>query len=271
MPTAWRRGTSGYRLRLEPYELDLDAVRRLRERPIRRLPSSCGVVPLSRSSTPLPGLETIGRSRRAATSTCRRRARRATEARRAGDRRSCRRCGRVAVKERTALLHIRALAADGRSADALACARAFRSRLVERDRARPDPGTGRAGATGGGRPGPIIIPTSCCATRRPDGRPPARPRGADPPARFSRRRDAHRSRGCRQDQACPRHRCRRDRGPWWSRSPWSTAPNGSARRSPRRSGCAPPARSAPTTSPQRSPTASCCWSSTTASTRGRLP
>ena len=57
------------------------------------------------------------------------------------------------LRERTALLHVRALAADGRTAEAMAAAQAFRRRLRRGDRPRPQSGA-RPTSSSGWRPEP---------------------------------------------------------------------------------------------------------------------
>ncbi|WP_332644114.1 BTAD domain-containing putative transcriptional regulator [Aeromicrobium sp.] len=121
----------GYRLRLEPYELDVDAVRRLGATdPQAALELWRGPALAEFDSVPGLEAESVGldelrlqlvddaldaRLKRGETV--------AVEAAAAA--------AESPFRERTALLHIRALATDSRSAEALASARAFRSRLVE--------------------------------------------------------------------------------------------------------------------------------------------
>ncbi len=148
----------GYRLRLEPYELDLDAVRRLGATdPQAALELWRG--PALAEFNSVPGLETesVGLDELrlqlvddALDARLKRGERVAVEAAAAA--------AESPYRERTALLHIRALAADGRSADALACARAFRSRLVEETGLDPTPALAEleqqvaAGRTASSRP-----------------------------------------------------------------------------------------------------------------------
>lgn len=130
---------SGYRLRLEPYELDVDAVRRLGATdPQAALELWRGPALAEFNSVPGLEAESVGLDELrlqlvddALDARLRRGEPVAVEAAAAA--------AESPFRERTALLHVRALATDGRSADALACARAFRSRLVGETGLDPTP------------------------------------------------------------------------------------------------------------------------------------
>ena len=99
---------------------------------------------------------------------------------------STRRRGRrgAPLRERTALLHVRALAADGRTAEAMAAAQAFRRRLADETGLDPGPALAEleqqvaAGdARAARRAAAGLAPAPGGPPRRPAGRPRARPRG----------------------------------------------------------------------------------------------
>jgi predicted ATPase/DNA-binding SARP family transcriptional activator len=122
---------SGYRLKLEPYELDLDAVRRLgASDPQGALELWRGPALPEFHSIPLLEAESIGLAELrlqlvddALESRLARGERVTVEATAAA--------AESPLRERTALLHVRALAADGRAAEAMAAAQAFRRRLAD--------------------------------------------------------------------------------------------------------------------------------------------
>jgi predicted ATPase/DNA-binding SARP family transcriptional activator len=133
------RRDSGYRLRLEPYELDVDAVHRLGQGdPQAALELWRG--PALAELRSIPGLEAesvgLDELRLQLVDD-------ALEARLARGQPMAVEAAAAAAespfRERTALLHIRALAADGRSAEAMAAAQAFRARLADETGLDPTP------------------------------------------------------------------------------------------------------------------------------------
>jgi DNA-binding SARP family transcriptional activator len=134
------RHGSGYRLRLEPFELDADAARRLAPSnpraalalwrgpalaEFRSLPAlEIAAIALDELSTQLVDDQLEARLR-------------------SGDRDVTVDAAAAAaaspLRERTALLHVQALAADGRTAEAMAAAQAFRRRLIEETGLDPGP------------------------------------------------------------------------------------------------------------------------------------
>ena len=200
------RHAGGYRLLLEPDELDADAARRLGARsPGRTPPPSprswpgarwrCGGAP---RSTEFRGAARRSRSSRSGSTSCgcgcvddlvEAGWRSATAGRR---RRGRGRRAASPLRERTALLHVRALAADGRTAEAMAAAQAFRRRLADETGLDPGPGARRARAARSPRDARACAPgggpaRASAAPGRPDGRPAARPRGGAAAARAATR------------------------------------------------------------------------------------
>ena len=127
------RRPNGYRLRLEPFELDADAARRLAGVRPAGGARRCGGARRWRSSGRCPSW----RSPRSGWTSCGcRLVDDVLEARLArGDHDVAADAAAAAaaapLRERTALLHVRALAAEGRTAEAMAAAQAFRRRLVD--------------------------------------------------------------------------------------------------------------------------------------------
>jgi DNA-binding SARP family transcriptional activator len=129
----------GYRLRLEPYELDVDAVHRLKaDDPRAALDLWRGPALAELHSVPWLETESVGLDElrlQLVDEVLEARLMRGesviVEAAAAA--------AESPFRERTALLHIRAFAADGRSAEAMAAAQGFRTRLVEETGLDPTP------------------------------------------------------------------------------------------------------------------------------------
>ena len=129
----------GYRLRLEPYELDVDAVHRLKaDDPRAALDLWRGPALAELHSVPWLETESVGLDElrlqlvgEVLEARLMRGESVVVEAAAAA--------AESPFRERTALLHIRALAADGRSAEAMAAAQGFRNRLVDETGLDPTP------------------------------------------------------------------------------------------------------------------------------------
>jgi predicted ATPase/DNA-binding SARP family transcriptional activator len=147
------RHGGGYRLRLEPGELDVDAARRLAREAAEPGVEPARAVDLARAALALwrgpaleefRGLPALDVESVALDELRRRLLDDLIEARLVlGDRSVTEDAASAAasepLRERTALLHVRALAAEGRSAEALAAGQAFRRRLVEETGLDPGP------------------------------------------------------------------------------------------------------------------------------------
>lgn len=135
------RSPAGYRLRLAPYELDADAARRWADHdPAAALALWRGPALAEFRTVPALAATAVGLDELRL-----RLEDDAIEARLdAGDRSVVGRAAAVAaahpLRERTAMLHVRALAADTRAGEALAAAQAFRRRLAEETGLDPSPG-----------------------------------------------------------------------------------------------------------------------------------
>ena len=193
----------------------------------------------------------------------------------------------VPLRERTALLLVRALALDGRTAEAMTAAQTFRRRLAEETGLDPSPALAdleqrvASGDLAATEPADPPWSTTRSVTR-PDTPLVGRDHDREEVLRLVRTNAMVTLTGpggvgktrlaldVAADPAAYPPTQRRRRAPVStpssSTSPRSTGPIASGRPSPRRSGCGSAATSRPTTSPTRWPGVGCCWSSTTAST-----
>ena len=184
------------------------------------------------------------------------------------------------LRERTALLHVRALAADGRTAEAMAAGAAFRTTSRRGDRPRPGPALGELEqpVAAGSMAGPAETSLTCrCAPRvvtRPDGPLVGRQPDREEVLRLlghQRDGDDHRAGWRRQDPAGAR-RGGRDRrqaqagdvvvSTW----PPSTGPDRVCQAVASTLVCGHPGELAPADIAAPWPSGSCCSCSTTAST-----
>ncbi|MGH3460743.1 MAG: AfsR/SARP family transcriptional regulator [Kribbellaceae bacterium] len=174
------------------------------------------------------------------------------------------------LRERTALLHVRALASDGRTAEAMAVAQTFRRRLVEETGLDPTPALAEleqlVAAGDLERPHTVITrqvakPDAPMVGRQHDREEVMRLLRANSMVTITGPGGVGRPGWRSTSRPTP------STAPMWcsSSSRPSTDQNGSARPPPRRSVCGPPARCSRPTWRQHCRTAGCCSCSTTAS------